>query len=103
MEMTPTQVAETLVTDNNSPIQDDHILPNYEWKIVIPSSRQLSRSRWLQEDPTKRALTEKNLVFWVDGHLRWLHRVFHGQYLPILSINYVAINKDLAKLPQKLY
>ena len=26
-----------------------------------------------------------------------------GQYLRILSINYVAINKDLEKLPTQLY
>ena len=30
--------------------------------------------------------------------LRWLDTVFQGQYLPRLSINYVAINKDLEKL-----
>ena len=29
---------------------------------------------------------------------RWLDRVFQGQYLASLSINYVAINKDLEKL-----
>ena len=30
--------------------------------------------------------------------LRWLDTVFKGQYLPRLSIDYVAINKDLEKL-----
>ena len=30
--------------------------------------------------------------------LRWLDRVFLGQYLPSLSIKYVVINKDLEKL-----
>ena len=30
--------------------------------------------------------------------LRWLDTVFQDQYLPRLSINYVAINKDLEKL-----
>ena len=35
--------------------------------------------------------------------LRWLDTVFHGQYLPSLSINYVAINKVLQKLPSQLY
>ena len=35
--------------------------------------------------------------------LRWLDTVFRGQYLPSLSINYVAINKDLEKLPPQLY
>ena len=38
--------------------------------------------------------------FW---DLRWLDTVFQGQYLPSLSINYVAINKDLEKLPPQLY
>ena len=32
------------------------------------------------------------------GKLRWLYTVFQGQYLPSVSINYVAINKGLAKL-----
>ena len=30
--------------------------------------------------------------------LRWLDTVFQGQYLPSLSINYVAINKDFGKI-----
>ena len=30
--------------------------------------------------------------------LRWLDTVFRGQYLPSLSINYVAINNVLEKL-----
>ena len=35
--------------------------------------------------------------------LRWLDGVFQGQYLTSLSINYVAINKDLEKSPLQLY
>ena len=35
--------------------------------------------------------------------LRWLDTVFKGQYLPSLSINYVAKNKVLEKLPPQLY
>ena len=36
--------------------------------------------------------------------LRWLDRVFRGQYLPSLSVNYVVvINRDLEKLPPHLY
>ena len=31
--------------------------------------------------------------------LRWLDGVFQGQYLPSLSVNYVAINKDMGKFP----
>ena len=34
---------------------------------------------------------------------RWLDTVFQGQYLPSLSINYVAINKVLEKLRPQLY
>ena len=34
-----------------------------------------------------------------SGHTwRWLDTVFQGHYLPHLSINYVAINKDLEKI-----
>ena len=36
-------------------------------------------------------------------NLRWLDTVFLGQYLLSLSINYVAINKVLEKLPPQLY
>ena len=35
--------------------------------------------------------------------LRWLDIVFQSQYLPSLSVNYVAINKDLEKLTPQLY
>ena len=35
--------------------------------------------------------------------LRWLDTVFEGQYLPSLSVNYVAINKDLENLTPQLY
>ena len=35
--------------------------------------------------------------------LRWLDIVFQGQYLPSLSVNCVAINKDLEKLTPQLY
>ena len=38
-----------------------------------------------------------------NHNLKWLDRVFQGQYLPNLSINYVAVNKDLEKLPSQLY
>ena len=35
--------------------------------------------------------------------LRWLDIVFQSQYLPSLSANYVAINKDLETLTPQLY
>ena len=35
--------------------------------------------------------------------LRWLDTAIQGQYLISLSINYVAINKVLEKLPPQLY
>ena len=38
-----------------------------------------------------------------DKYLRWLDTVFQGQYLPSVSVNYVAINKDLEKLTPQLY
>ena len=38
-----------------------------------------------------------------DILLRWLDRVFQDQYIPSLSINYVAIKKFLEKLPPQLY
>ena len=41
----------------------------------------------------------KHVVF----RLRWLDTVFQGQCLPSLSVNYVAINKDLKKLTPQLY
>ena len=38
------------------------------------------------------------------GNLRWLDWIFLGGYLPSLSINYVAISKDMGKrLPQLYY
>ena len=39
----------------------------------------------------------------IPSNLRWLDTVFQGQYLPSLSINYVAIKKVLEKLPPQLY
>ena len=39
----------------------------------------------------------------IINRLRWLDTVFQDQYLPSLSINYVAINKVLEKLPPQLY
>ena len=35
--------------------------------------------------------------------LRWLDTVFSSEYLPRLSVNYVAINKDLEKLTSQSY
>ena len=34
---------------------------------------------------------------------RWLDTVFLSEYLSRLSVNYVAINKDLEKLTPQLY
>ena len=38
-----------------------------------------------------------------QGILRWLDTIIQGQYLPSLSINCIAINKDLEKLSPQLY
>ena len=35
--------------------------------------------------------------------LRWLDWIFWGRYLPILSINYVAMSKDMEKRFPQLY
>ena len=44
--------------------------------------------------------TEDRLIKTPDVNLiKWVDEVFQGQYLPILGINYVAINRDLEKLP----
>ena len=37
---------------------------------------------------------------WLGGSIDW---VFQGQYLPSLNINYIAITKDLEKLPPQGY
>ena len=37
-----------------------------------------------------------------ERFLRWLDTVFQGQYLPSVSVNYVAIYKDLEKLTAQL-
>ena len=37
------------------------------------------------------------------GRWKWLDTVFQGQYRPSLSINYVAINEHLKKLPPQMY
>ena len=48
-------------------------------------------------DPNAEILQSKTHVS------RRLDTVFLGQYLPSLSINYVAISKDLEELPPQLY
>ena len=45
-----------------------------------------------------RAILCKNIGHTYTGIWRWLDTVFQGQYLPGLSVNYVAINKHLKKL-----
>ena len=49
------------------------------------------------------SLVNLNLVFETHPDLRWLDTVCQGQYLPSLSVNYDAINKDLEKLTPQLY
>ena len=40
---------------------------------------------------------------WWYPHLRWLDWIFLGGYLPSLSINYVAMSKDMEKRLPELY
>ena len=39
----------------------------------------------------------------MSANLRWLDWIFWGLYLPSLSINYVAMSKDMGKRLQQLY
>ena len=60
--------------------------------MFLPTSSQL--------EPFSSALQQSTVT---ASLLRWLDTVFQGQYLPSLSVNYVAINKDLEKLTPQLY
>ena len=51
----------------------------------------------------KREQQLPTLMLGVVASVCTLDTVFHGQYLPSLGTNYVAINKDLEKLPPQLY
>ena len=71
----------------------------------------LARSKNLREKQAKefsRQLDDLKIKHEKEVHffcmsLRWLDIVFQGQYLPSLSVNYVAISKDLEKLTPQLY
>ena len=57
---------------------------------------QLSR-----QTRTETLATQALIIFAIV--LRWLDTVFLSEYLSRLSVNYVAINKDLEKLTPQLY
>ena len=57
----------------------------------------------LQQAQLLKGSYEEQLIHRSHQRLRWLDTVFQGQYLTSLSINYVAINKVLGKLPPQLY
>ena len=61
-------------------------VPNQDWKDCTSSLPFLP--------PSNFAVFDSYFLFG-DVLLRWLDTVFQGQYLPSLSINNVAINKDL--------
>ena len=63
-----------------------------EENLTLPQPAQLLKGSY-----------EEQLIPRSHQHLRWLDTVFQGQYLTSLSINYVAINKVLGKLPPQLY
>ena len=63
-----------------------------EENLTLPQQAQLLKGSY-----------EEQLIPRSHQHLRWLDTVFQGQYLTSLSINYVAINKVLGKLPPQLY
>ena len=39
----------------------------------------------------------------MEYDIRWLDWIFLGEYLPSLSINYVAMSKDMGKRLPQLY
>ena len=43
------------------------------------------------------------VLFILFCHLRWLDWIFWGGYLPSMSINYIAMSKDMGKRLTQLY
>ena len=75
-----------------------------KWSLVITPSPRSKKDNNDNNNNGERKVkkagmteSQKNKI------LRWLDRVYQGQYLPSLYINYLAINKDLAKLLPQLY
>ena len=80
-------------------------LYQYAEGISVSNSKTVERAGRTNRD-MKKATTEaikRSKLHLENGKLRWLDTVFQGQYLPSLSINYIAINKVLDKLPPQLY
>ena len=83
------------VAHNVSTVTDFHILLIYrQVQVSIYRALSLNLDCMIMYD---------NLWYISFNFLRWLDTVFQVQYLPSLSINYVAINTDLEKLPPQLY
>ena len=85
----------------------DLSLPQEDVSTLFPGS---SPARAPEPATSRRRPLERGLKMFLtqrtthrDCSFRWLDAVFHGQYLPSLSINYIAINKDLKQLPPQLY
>ena len=83
-----------------SPI--DHPLLPLNYQVLLMVSRcvlymfnqTISANPWIVRTP----------IFLLIRLLRWLDWIFWGGYLPSLSINYVAMSKDMGKrLPQLFY
>ena len=72
-----------------------------EKKLSTRTMRKLLKTFALVIPKRKRGGAIKNTQSQL--FLRWLDTVFQGQYLPSLSVNYVAINKDFKKLTPQLY
>ena len=66
-----------------------------------------SQSLQSPSGPIKTCLKDVKTCHSMSRHfgscLRWLGRVFQGQYLTSLRKNFVVINRDLEKLPPQLY
>ena len=70
---------------------------DFDWYTPSLNNRRIGNAKTLKSAAASSLQSNKS------GKLRWLDTVFQGQYLPSLSINYVAINRVLEKLPPQLY
>ena len=94
--------------------QEEKQIPRYEIRFTNKNHPFMwlvckTRAKILLSNP-ETSLTTLRLLPFIRGfsifcdRLRWLDWIFLGGYLPSLSINYVAMSKDMQKeLPQLYY
>ena len=76
--------------------------PGYEfWHQICRDTKQ---TRWNTKILNFTPIIASGTLKAVSLQLRWLDWIFLGRYLPSLSLNYVAMSKDIEKrLPQLYY